>query len=72
MRAFLDTLRKTGEGVVLAVSHENPMLAVLAVAGVLPAQAARGRIPNCAWVRLAAVRGGWGVQAYSDGVWPGA
>jgi broad specificity phosphatase PhoE len=53
LRSFLDevALRHPG-GTVLAVSHENPILAALALITDDPEQAARGSIANCEWVEL--------------------
>ncbi len=53
LRSFLDeaAARHPG-GNLLAVSHENPILAALALAGREPKQAARGSIANCEWVEL--------------------
>lgn len=60
LAAFLADLgRLPAEARVLAVSHENPILAARAVAGLAPAQAARGHLANCAWVVLAAAGGAW-------------
>ncbi len=53
LRSFLDEIAVCHrEGSVLAVSHENPILAALALAGGDPAQAAGGSIANCGWVQL--------------------
>jgi len=38
------------DGLILAVSHENPILAALALAGNDPEMAVRGSIANCEWV----------------------
>jgi broad specificity phosphatase PhoE len=53
LRSFLDevAVRHPG-GTVLAVSHENPILAALALATDDPGQAIRGSIANCEWVEL--------------------
>jgi len=53
LRSFLDELatRHTG-GTVLAVSHENPILAAVALSADDPAQIVRGSIANCAWAEL--------------------
>ena len=40
------------DGVVLAVSHENPILAALALSSEEPEKAARGSLANCEWVEL--------------------
>jgi broad specificity phosphatase PhoE len=40
------------EGTVLAVSHENPILAVQALLADDPEQKVQGSIANCAWVEL--------------------
>jgi hypothetical protein len=37
---------------VLAVSHENPILAAMALAGRPAEDAARGGIANCVWIEL--------------------
>ncbi|KAF0103314.1 MAG: putative phosphoglycerate mutase [bacterium] len=48
VRAFLDQLRaEDPAATVLVVSHENPILAVSALAGRDPESAARGGIGNC-------------------------
>ncbi|MEW6312547.1 MAG: histidine phosphatase family protein [Pseudomonadota bacterium] len=53
LRDFLDAAATHHpHGVVLAVSHENPIMAAQAVAGMDAEQAARGSIANCAWVEL--------------------
>jgi broad specificity phosphatase PhoE len=53
LRGFLDEVAaRHPEGVVLAVSHENPILAAAAVAGRDVEQAARGGLGNCEWVCL--------------------
>lgn len=50
LRGFLDELAALGAATVLAVSHENPILAVRALAGEDPEQAVRRGLPNCGWV----------------------
>lgn len=53
LRAFLDQVAERHvDCTVLAVSHENPILAAQAVAGRSPDEAARGAIANCEWVEL--------------------
>lgn len=53
LRGFLDELAAHHpEGTVLAVSHENPILAAMALAAADPEQTARGRVPNCGWAEL--------------------
>ncbi len=53
LRDFLaETAATQPAGPVLAVSHENPILAALALSGQPVEQAARGSIPNCGWVEL--------------------
>jgi len=53
VRGFLDEIAaRHPEGIVLAVSHENPILAAMALAGGDPAQAVRGSIANCERVDL--------------------
>lgn len=53
LRDFLaETAATQPRGPVLAVSHENPILAVLALSGQSVEEAARGGIPNCGWVEL--------------------
>ncbi len=53
MLGFLDAAasRHPG-GLVLAVSHENPILAARALAGLDPQEAARGALANCTWIEL--------------------
>lgn len=54
LRAFLDAAAaRHGEADILAVSHENPIQAARAAAGLDPEVAARGPVANCAWVVLA-------------------
>jgi broad specificity phosphatase PhoE len=53
VQAFLDAVAaRHVDGTVLAVSHENPILAAQAVAGRSPEEAARDSLANCAWVEL--------------------
>jgi alpha-ribazole phosphatase len=53
LRGFLDEAAlRHREGVVLAVSHENPILAAAAVAGREVEAAARGSLGNCEWLLL--------------------
>lgn len=53
LKGFLDEIAlRQSEGVVLAVSHENPILAVAALAGREVEAAARGTIANCEWLLL--------------------
>ena len=53
LRSFIDeiAMRHT-EGIVLAVSHENPILAALSLLADDPAQVARNSIANCGWVEM--------------------
>jgi len=53
LRSFLDEIAaRHPEGTVLAVSHENPILAALALTASDPEQTARGKIVNCGWVEM--------------------
>lgn len=53
LRAFMEAaVQDDPEGVVLAVSHENPILAAAAVAGRDVEAAARGGLANCEWLLL--------------------
>lgn len=53
LRAFLvDVTATEPAGPVLAVSHENPILAALALSGTPVEEAARGGIANCGWVEI--------------------
>jgi broad specificity phosphatase PhoE len=53
LRSFLDEIAaRHAEGIVLAVSHEDPILAALALTADDPAQTASGSILNCEWVEL--------------------
>ena len=53
LRAFLvDAAVVQPAGPVLAVSHENPILAALALTGRPAEEAALGSIPNCGWVEM--------------------
>lgn len=61
LRAFLDAQRACGDAWVLAVSHENPILAALAVAGVPAEVAVRRKLANCAALILVAEGAGWRV-----------
>ena len=48
VRGCLDELAaRHGDAEVLAISHENPLLAACALAGMTPADAVRGSIRNC-------------------------
>ncbi len=53
LRSFLDEIaaRHPG-GIVLAVSHENPIVAVLCLASDAPEQTAHRKLANCEWVEL--------------------
>lgn len=54
LRAFLDAATaRHGEADILAVSHENPIQAAQAAAGLDPEVAVRRPVANCAWVVLA-------------------
>lgn len=53
LNAFLDEVHaRHAGGRILAVSHENPILAALALSGMAPIEAALGSIANCATVEL--------------------
>jgi broad specificity phosphatase PhoE len=53
LRAFMDQVAERHvDCTVLAVSHEDPILAAQAVAGRSPEEAARGDIANCEWVMI--------------------
>lgn len=53
VRCFLDEIAaRHPDGIVLAVSHENPILAALALTAEEPEQVIRGSIENCEWVEL--------------------
>ncbi len=53
VRRFLDEMASLNQGKrVLAVSHENPILAALALAGMDPLEAALGSIKNCQKVEI--------------------
>jgi broad specificity phosphatase PhoE len=53
LRDFLDEAAlRHRDGLILAVSHENPILAALALAGGDAEQVVRGSLDNCAWVEL--------------------
>lgn len=53
LRGFMDELAaRHPEGKVLGVSHENPILAALALTADDPEQVVRASIANCAWVEL--------------------
>lgn len=53
LRSFLDEIARLHPGnSVLAVSHENPILAALALASMDTDQAVHGSIANCAWIDL--------------------
>lgn len=50
---FLDEIvLRHPAGIVLAVSHENPIQAAAALAGMDVEAAARGGLANCEWLRL--------------------
>lgn len=53
LRGFMDAVAaRHPVGKVLAVSHENPILAALALSADDPEQVVRTSIDNCAWVEL--------------------
>lgn len=50
---FLDAAYRLHRGqTILAVSHENPIMAVRALTGTAAEEAARGHIPNCGWLEI--------------------
>lgn len=52
LHSFMDEIAaRHPDGVVLAVSHESPMLAALALTG-NPEQVVRGSVANCEWVEV--------------------
>lgn len=54
LRSFLDEIAMCHpQGMVFAVSHENPILAAMVAAGHDPEQTVRANISNCEWVELA-------------------
>ena len=54
LRSFLDDIAALHpEGIIMAVSHENPILAAQALSADDPEQIARGKIANCGWVEMA-------------------
>jgi broad specificity phosphatase PhoE len=59
VRACLDDMAALhGDAEVLAISHENPILAACALAGMAPQEAARASIPNCGCVVIEWAGGG--------------
>ena len=53
LRSFLDDMASLHPGKkILAVSHENPILAALALCGMDPGEAALGSIANCQRVEI--------------------
>ena len=53
LRSFMDEIAaRHPDGIIMAVSHENPILAALALKADDPEQAALGKIANCAWVEM--------------------
>ena len=53
LRGFLNEIfTRHRDGAVLVVSHENPILAALALSAEDPDKIARGSIANCAWVEM--------------------
>lgn len=53
MRSFLDeTAARHPDSLVLAVSHENPIVAALCLASAAPEQTAHRKLANCEWVEL--------------------
>ena len=53
LRSFLNELAaRYSDGTILVVSHENPILAALALAADDPEETARGSIANCGWVEM--------------------
>lgn len=53
LASFLDEIAGGGTpGAVLCVSHENPINAVHALAGMEPDKAAREKIANCGWIEV--------------------
>lgn len=63
MASFLESLKTYSQGPLLAVSHENPMQAVLALLGIEPAQAVRHRLANCAMIECQLVENHWQLRS---------
>ncbi|MBI5439278.1 MAG: histidine phosphatase family protein [Nitrosomonadales bacterium] len=53
LRGFMDEIAaRHPDGIIMAASHENPILAALALSTDNPEQTARGKIANCGWVEM--------------------
>lgn len=53
MRSFLQEISGLSQnGVVLAISHENPIVAALALTMQNPEQVIHHNVPNCGWIEL--------------------
>ena len=53
MRSFLDEIASLHQdGIVLAVSHENPIVAALAMTSGKPEEAVSRHLDNCEWVEV--------------------
>jgi len=53
LRSFLDEISvRHADGMVLAVSHENPIVAALALTADDPERVIRDSVANCAWIEL--------------------
>ena len=53
LRSFLDEIAsRHADGIVLAVSHENPIVAVLALMSDEPEREVHRHLDNCQWVEV--------------------
>jgi len=53
LRGFMDEIAvRHPDGIIMAVSHENPILAAQVLSAGDPEQIARGKIANCEWVEM--------------------
>ena len=57
LRSFLDEVAaRHADGIVLAVSHENPIVAALALLSDEPEQVVHRHLDNCEWVEVVMAR----------------
>lgn len=66
MAAFLEAIRHEPKGPLLAVTHENPLLALIRLLLETPEAAVHRTLPNCALIECWLGQDGWCLKSYSE------
>lgn len=64
MAAFLESIKAEPRGPLLALSHENPLVAVLALLGLEPERAVCHKLPNCGLIECRLAEGQWQLVSF--------